>query len=261
MPENKCKDGKVPEGKNGRCIKNKSLYNKCKDGKVPEGKNGRCIKSNSKTCKIGKVPEGKNGRCITEKNLSTKMSIGSIKLFTPEKDKDLSIAREISLKQPDTIQSLHQKQPDTIQSLHQKHPDTIQSDTIESEYHTPNQGMVSKIKNYIFPPKMHYSNEMKEKRQQQLLLKEKRRQQLSFKQKRMNMLGDINSKRKTLKHYNFKSKNIKDIIGKNNGPMVQNKKNPNLVYKNQGWFGKNAQPKIVTTKEKSYSPAYGNLMW
>jgi len=37
----------------------------CKDGKVPEGKNGRCIKIKSKTCKPGKAPKGKNGRCIT----------------------------------------------------------------------------------------------------------------------------------------------------------------------------------------------------
>lgn len=37
----------------------------CKDGKVPEGKNGRCIKMKTKTCKPGKAPKGKNGRCIT----------------------------------------------------------------------------------------------------------------------------------------------------------------------------------------------------
>jgi hypothetical protein len=39
----------------------------CKDGKVPEGKNGRCIKNKTKTCKPGKAPNGKNGRCISIK--------------------------------------------------------------------------------------------------------------------------------------------------------------------------------------------------
>jgi hypothetical protein len=53
----------------------KSVKSKCKEGKVPEGKGGRCITKKTitttakkaKSCKEGKVPEGKGGRCITRK--------------------------------------------------------------------------------------------------------------------------------------------------------------------------------------------------
>ena len=66
MPEKKCKHGKVPEGKNGRCIKPKDKH--CLDSdKVPEGKKGHCIKPKEKHCKNGKVPEGKNSRCVKPK--------------------------------------------------------------------------------------------------------------------------------------------------------------------------------------------------
>lgn len=39
MSEKRCKPGKAPNGKNGRCV----FLKRCKSGKVPEGKNGRCI--------------------------------------------------------------------------------------------------------------------------------------------------------------------------------------------------------------------------
>ena len=44
----------------------------CKDGKVPTGKNGRCVAPKTKTCKDGKVPSGKNGRCVKVKSLKVK---------------------------------------------------------------------------------------------------------------------------------------------------------------------------------------------
>ena len=44
----------------------------CKDGKVPAGKNGRCVAPKTKTCKDGKVPSGKNGRCVKVKSLKVK---------------------------------------------------------------------------------------------------------------------------------------------------------------------------------------------
>jgi len=45
----------------------------CKNGKVPEGVRGRCIKpKGSKICNAGKAPTGVNGRCVKIKRRYTK---------------------------------------------------------------------------------------------------------------------------------------------------------------------------------------------
>jgi hypothetical protein len=45
----------------------------CKNGKVPEGVRGRCIKpKGSKRCNAGKAPTGVNGRCVKIKRRYTK---------------------------------------------------------------------------------------------------------------------------------------------------------------------------------------------
>jgi hypothetical protein len=66
---------------------------KCKQGKTPTGKNGRCVKA--KTCKHGKVPEGKNGRCVFPKgHKRTKrikpMTISSVSSLSKSKSKSNS---------------------------------------------------------------------------------------------------------------------------------------------------------------------------
>lgn len=47
---------------------------KCKAGKSPVGKNGRCVKVKTKKCKAGKSPVGKNGRCVKTHNRSKSRS-------------------------------------------------------------------------------------------------------------------------------------------------------------------------------------------
>jgi len=61
-----CKDGKVPEGANGRCVKacrpgqTRNAKKRCVNNKTPRAKKA----TTQKACINGKVREGVNGRCV-----------------------------------------------------------------------------------------------------------------------------------------------------------------------------------------------------
>lgn len=56
--DKKCKPGKEPKGRGGRCVKIKS-DNKCKPGKEPKGKGGRCVKIKTSKKSVDKPIAGK----------------------------------------------------------------------------------------------------------------------------------------------------------------------------------------------------------
>jgi len=62
---------------------------KCKSGKVPLGKGGRCVNPKTKKCKAGKVPEGKRGRCVNPKTLNRGPAPVHSAISTLEKEKNV----------------------------------------------------------------------------------------------------------------------------------------------------------------------------
>ena len=71
----------------------------CKQGKMPTGKNGRCVKA--KTCKDGKVPEGKNGRCVFPKgHVRTKRVKKIVKSPTPTPIKQSCVLEKVWITVP-----------------------------------------------------------------------------------------------------------------------------------------------------------------
>jgi ribosomal 50S subunit-recycling heat shock protein len=228
----KCKDGKEPIGVKGRCVKPKT-QKVCKDGKLPIGVNGRCVKP-EKVCKDGKLPIGVNNRCVkpkTEKVRGVRQNVS--KKATPNIEETAS--ESTPFYRLATTQGLDFDETASNSSFYSMPPSLSPRHKLFGEIRkTKKLKHVSPKKRQQFRDNTKLFNEIKNPKKLKHI-SPKKRDEPSYLTKTPEILKDSDS-------------NIYyEGYSERKAPLVQNKKNPHLVFKKKGWFGDNPQPKIVET--------------
>ena len=271
MPENKCKDGKVPEGIKGRCIKPKT-EKKCPEGKVPEGVKGRCIKPKTeKKCPEGKEMNQKTKRCNKIKTEKVKKARAPRKTRQEVAKKDYETApalvpifgdksfensmileppKPIILGEHGTVygkvNSVAKKdyEPTAPAWEHRTVYEKVKSEPKhETPFFTP-QGDFKTVADKIkkrpgskrLSPKL--LNELKKTRKLRMVGLPKTKSLKSI-------VGETKTLTKPRVKYYDSENRYEEVGPKRNAPLV---KHPKLVYKKKNFLGyNNAQPKIVDT--------------
>jgi hypothetical protein len=227
---------------------------KCKLGKVPKGKNGRCITEKTKTCKGNKVPNGKNGRCIKAKTEKVHKARGPRKTRKMGINKIFPFANSLIKPNPPKKNKVQPHTPEFKETAPNMIPifgDLHETDRPNSPEGPP-PGFEEMRKTIMKRPA---SKKLSPKLLNELRKTHKLKKVSSPKHKNIkDIIGSKDSAEKAEYFEDDEGNVYKNETPKRKGALVKNNKNKHLVYKKKNFFGfNNAQPKIVETKEKDDS--------